>query len=67
MPIRTHIDEMMARRGVSLTEMSERVGISMANMSHIKTGKIRSLRISTLEAICRELHCTPGDLITYDD
>jgi putative transcriptional regulator len=57
----------MADRKVSLTELSERVGISMANLSNLKTGKVRAIRFSTLDAICRELHCQPGDILEYDE
>ena len=57
----------MADRKISLTELSERVGISMANLSNLKTGKVRSIRFSTLDAICRELHCQPGDILEYDE
>ena len=57
----------MADRKVSLTELSERVGISMANLSNLKTGKVRAIRFSTLDAICRELHYQPGDILEYDE
>ena len=57
----------MADRKISLTELSERVGISMANLSNLKTGKVRAIRFSTLDAICRELHCQPGDILEYDE
>jgi putative transcriptional regulator len=57
----------MADRKVSLTELSKRVGISMANLSNLKTGKVRAIRFSTLDAICRELHCQPGDILEYDE
>jgi putative transcriptional regulator len=55
----------MADRKISLTELSERVGISMANLSNLKTGKVGAIRFSTLDAICRELHCQPGDILEY--
>jgi putative transcriptional regulator len=55
----------MARRNVSLNELSERVGITPANLSIFKTGKGRAVRFSTLEAICHELHCQPGEILEY--
>lgn len=57
----------MADRKISLTELSERVGISMANLSNLKTGKVKAIRFSTLDAICRELQCRPGDILEYQD
>lgn len=63
MAIILRLDRIMADRKVSLTELSERVGISMANLSNLKTGKVRAIRFSTLDAICRELHCQPGDIL----
>lgn len=67
MAIILRLDRIMADRKVSLTELSERVGISMANLSNLKTGKVRAIRFSTLDAICRELHCQPGDILKYDE
>lgn len=67
MAIILRLDRIMADRKVSLTELSERVGISMANLSNLKTGKVRAIRISTLDAICREFHCQPGDILEYDE
>ena len=67
MAIILRLDRIMADRKVSLTELSERVGISMANLSNLKTGKVRAIRFSTLDAICRELHCQPGDISEYDE
>lgn len=67
MAIILRLDRIMADRKVSLTEFSERVGISMANLSNLKTGKVRAIRFSTLDAICRELHCQPGDILEYDE
>jgi putative transcriptional regulator len=58
---------MLAKRKMSLTELSERVGITMANLSVLKSGKARAIRFSTLEAICRELNCTPGDILDYEN
>ena len=56
---------MMAKRKMSLTELSNRVGISMTNLSLLKTGKVKGIRFSTLEAICKELDCQPGDILEY--
>ena len=67
MAIILRLDRIMADRKVSLTELSERVGLSMANLSNLKTGKVRAIRFSTLDAICRELHCQPGDILEYDE
>lgn len=67
MAIILRLDRIMADRKGSLTELSERVGISMANLSNLKTGKVRAIRFSTLDAICRELHCQPGDILEYDE
>lgn len=67
MAIILRLDRIMADRKVFLTELSERVGISMANLSNLKTGKVRAIRFSTLDAICRELHCQPGDILEYDE
>lgn len=67
MGIKVKLDAVMARRGVSLTELSERVGITPANLSIMKTGKGRAIRFSTLEALCHELHCQPGDILEYEE
>lgn len=67
MAIILRLDRIMAGQKISLTELSERVGISMANLSNLKTGKVRAIRFSTLDAICRELHCQPGDILEYDE
>lgn len=56
---------MLARRKMSLTELSEKVGITIANLSVLKTGKAKAIRFSTLEAICKELDCQPGDILEY--
>ena len=56
----------MARRKMSLSELAERVGLTQANLSILKTGKAKAVRFSTLEAICRELQCQPGDILEYD-
>lgn len=60
-----NLDVMMARRKMSLNELSERVGITVANLSILKTGKAKAVRFSTLDAICRVLDCTPGDILEY--
>jgi putative transcriptional regulator len=65
MAIQINLDVMMARRKMSLTELSSRIGISMTNLSLLKTGKVKGIRFSTLEAICRELECQPGDILEY--
>ena len=66
MAILVKLDERLWERRMTLTELSERVGISLANLSILKTGKARAIRFSTLDAICRALECQPGDLLTYD-
>ena len=65
MSIIVNIDVMMAKRKMSLTELSERIGITMANLSILKTGKAKAIRFSTLAAICRELGCQPGDILEF--
>jgi putative transcriptional regulator len=65
MGIIINIDVMLAKRKMSVTELSERVGITMANMSILKNGKAKAVRLSTLEAICQALDCQPGDLLEY--
>jgi putative transcriptional regulator len=65
MPIVVNLDVMLARRKMSLTELSEKVGIAMANLSILKTGKARAIRFSSLEEICRVLECQPGDILEY--
>ncbi len=60
-----NLDVMMARRKMSLNELSERVGITIANLSILKTGKAKAVRFSTRDAICRALDCTPGDILEY--
>ena len=67
MAIVLRLDRIMADRKISLTELSERVGISMANLSNLKTGKVKAIRFSTLDAICRELQCRPCDILEYQD
>jgi len=66
MAIVVRLDVALARRKMSLTELSEAVGITLANLSILKTGKARAIRFSTLEAICRHLDCQPGDLLEFD-
>lgn len=63
--IRINLDVMMAKRKMSLTELAEKVGITMANLSVLKTEKARAVRFSTLEAICKALDCQPGDILEY--
>lgn len=63
--IETRLDEVMAERGVKLVDLAERVGLTNANLSHIKTGKIRAIRFSTLDALCEELDCQPGDILKH--
>ncbi|HJA98255.1 MAG TPA: helix-turn-helix transcriptional regulator [Candidatus Alistipes avicola] len=65
MPIIINIDVMMAKRKISLGDLAERVDITPANLSILKNGKAKAVRFSTLEAICRELDCQPGDIIEY--
>lgn len=60
-----NLDVMMAKRKISLNELSEQVGITIANLSILKTGKAKAVRFSTLDAICRVLDCTPGDILEY--
>jgi len=65
MPIVTKLDLVMAHRRMSLTELSGRVKITMANLSNLKRGKARAIRFTTLEALCKELNCQPADLMEY--
>ncbi len=65
--IRIDLDVMLARRKMSLTELSQRVGITPANLSILKNGRARAVRMSTLDAICRVLNCQPGDLLIYEE
>ena len=67
MPIIVNLDIMMARRKISLSELAERIDLTPANLSILKTGKAKAVRFSTLEAICRELECQPGDILEYSD
>jgi putative transcriptional regulator len=65
MAIRIQLDRLLLERRMSLTELSDRVGVTVANLSILKTGKARAVRFSTLDALCRELACQPGDLIVW--
>jgi len=67
MSISVKLDRVLLDRGMSLTELSERVGLTIANLSILKTGKAKAIRFSTLEAICKELDCQPGDILFFDD
>lgn len=66
MAIRVQLDKMLVERRMSLTELADRVGVTLANLSILKTGKARAVRFSTLYALCRELDCQPGDLLVYE-
>lgn len=63
--IMVKLDDILHDRRMTLTELAERVGLTLANLSILKTGKAKAIRFSTLEAICRELECQPGDLLSY--
>jgi putative transcriptional regulator len=65
--IRVNLDVMLVRRNMTLSQLAERVGITLPNLSILKTNKARAIRFSTLDAICRELNCQPGDLFDYVD
>ena len=67
MAIRVHLDRVMLERGISLTELAGRVGITLANLSILKSNKARAIRFSTLDALCRELQCAPGDILKYEE
>lgn len=66
MPIRVHLDDLLTQRGISLTELSQRVGITLVNLSILKNNRARAVRFSTLDALCRELACQPGDLFSFE-
>jgi putative transcriptional regulator len=66
MPIRVRLDRLLLERRMSLTELADRVGVTIANLSILKTGKARAVRFSTLAALCRELGCQPGDLMVFE-
>ena len=65
MPIRIRLEDIMSKNKVSLNELSQKVGITLSNLSIIKNEKSKAIRLSTLEALCRALHCQPGDIIEY--
>mgnify|MGYP003498997825 FL=1 len=67
MPIIVNLDVMMAKRKISLSELAEKIDLTPANLSILKTGKAKAVRFSTLEAICKELDCQPGDILEYRD
>ena len=66
MPIRVSLDRVLLEKRMSLTELADRVGVTIANLSILKTSKARAVRFSTLSALCRELDCPPGDLLVYE-
>lgn len=66
MSIRINLDVELAKNKMSLTELSERVGVSMTNLSLLKTGKVKAIRFSTLDAICAALNCQPGDILAHE-
>jgi putative transcriptional regulator len=66
MPIHVRLDRLLLERRMSLTELADRVGVTIANLSILKTGKARAVRFSTLAALCRELQCQPGDLMIFE-
>ncbi|MDD3904250.1 MAG: helix-turn-helix transcriptional regulator [Sphaerochaeta sp.] len=67
MPIIIRLDRILADRKMSLTELSQKVGITIVNLSNLKTGKVSAIRLSTIEAICKSLDCQPGDLFEYQE
>ena len=67
MPIIVNLDVMMAKRKMSLNELSEKVNLTLANLSILKTGKAKAIRFSTLDAICKALNCQPGDILEFVD
>ena len=67
MAIQVALDQLLEKRDMTLTELGERLGMTLANLSILKTNKARAIRFSTLEALCRELRCQPGDLLKYED
>lgn len=64
--ITVHLDDLLDARGVTLTELADRIGLTLANLSILKTGKARAIRFTTLAALCAELQCQPGDLLSYE-
>lgn len=67
MPVQVKLDDLLHDKRMTLTELAERVDITIANLSILKTGKAKAIRFSTLEAICKELKCQPGDLLAFED
>ena len=67
MPIQVNLDRVLKARGVTLSELAERIGITLANLSILKTNKAKAVRFSTLEALCRELNCQPADILEFVD
>lgn len=67
MPIIVNLDVAMAKKKMSLTELAEKVGISMTNLSLLKTGKVKGIRFNTLESICKILECKPGDILDFEE
>lgn len=65
MPIVVNVDVMLARRKMTSTELAEKIGLSTVNLSNLKTGKVKGVRFTTLDAICKALECQPGDLLEY--
>ena len=66
MPIVVTLDEVLRRKGMTLTQLSDEIGLTLANLSILKTGKAKAIRFSTLQAICEVLECQPGDLLAYE-
>ncbi len=66
MAVTVKLDDLLQARGMTLTELADRVGLTLANLSILKTGKAKAIRFSTLDAVCRELGCQPGDLLGYE-
>lgn len=66
MTIRVRLDRVLLERRMSLTELADRVGVTIANLSILKTGKAKAIRFSTLDALCRELQCQPGDIVEWE-
>jgi putative transcriptional regulator len=66
MAIIVRLDRVLADRKMGVSELADKIGITLANLSNLKTGKVRAIRFSTLEAICRELSCQPGDILEFD-
>jgi putative transcriptional regulator len=66
MPIRVNLDRVLVQRRMSLTELADRVGVTIVNLSILKTGKAKAVRFSTLDALCRELECQPGDILSFE-